>query len=124
MTQPIRVVVANRPTLMRELILEIIVDHPDIEVVEEIKNEEKIADVVEGTHPDILIIALDDSNRRPPLCDILIRRFPEMRILALAPERNCSIFYWGSFDIHEKSVESSEAGILSMLRAENKTAGG
>jgi hypothetical protein len=39
-----------------------------------------------------------------------------MKILALAPERNSSIFYWGSFDIHESSVEASEAGILSALR--------
>jgi chemotaxis response regulator CheB len=116
MSQPIRVVVANRPRLMRELVLEAIIEQPDIEVVGEIKNEDEIADAVEGTHPDVLIIALDDSNQRPPLCDILIRRYPEMKILALAPERNYSIFYWGSFDIHESSVEASEAGILSTLR--------
>jgi chemotaxis response regulator CheB len=116
MTQPIRVVVANRPRLMRELILEAIIEQPDIEVVGEIKNEDEIADAVESTHPDVLIIALDDSNQRPALCDTLIRRYPEMRILALAPERNYSIFYWGSFDIHESPVEASEAGVLSTLR--------
>ena len=124
MTQPIRVVVANRPRLMRELVLEAIVEHPDIEVVSEIKNEDEIAEAVEGTHPDVLIIALDDSGHRPPLCDLLIRRYPEMRILALAPERNCSIYYWGSFDIHERPVEASEAGILSTLRAKSQTVGG
>ena len=123
MTQPIRVVVANRPRLMRELVLESIIEHADIEVVGEIKSEDEIMEAVEGIHPDVLIIALDESNQRPPLCDVLIRRYPEMKILALAPERNCSIFYWGSFDIHEIPVEASEAGILSTLRRKSQVLG-
>ena len=116
MAQHIRVVVANRPRLMRELVVETISEQPDIEILAEIQDEDKIVDAVEEKHPDFLIIALDESDRRPPLCDILLRRYPEMKILALAPERNSSIFYWGSFDIHESSVEASAAGILSALR--------
>jgi chemotaxis response regulator CheB len=116
MSQPIRVMVANHPRLMRELIVQAIIEQPDIEVVGEVKSEGEIVGAVEGTHPDVLIIGLDESNRRPPLCDTLIRRYPEMKILAVAPERNCSVFYWGSFDIHEIPVEASEAGILSTLR--------
>jgi chemotaxis response regulator CheB len=116
MTQHIRVVVANRPRLMRELVVETISEQPDIEILAEIQDEDKIVDAVEEKHPDFLIIALNESDQRPPLCDILLRRYPEMKILALAPERNSSIFYWGSFDIHESSVEASEAGILSALR--------
>jgi chemotaxis response regulator CheB len=120
MTQHIRVVVANRPRLMRELVVETISEQPDIEILAEIQDEDKIVDAVEEKHPDFLIIALDESDQRPPLCDILLRRYPEMKILALAPERNSSIFYWGSFDIHESSVEASEAGILSALRRKDK----
>jgi chemotaxis response regulator CheB len=116
MTQHIRVVVANRPRLMRELVVETISEQPDIEILAEIQDEDKIVDAVEEKHPDFLIIALNESDERPPLCDILLRRYPQMKILALAPERNSSIFYWGSFDIHESSVEASEAGILSALR--------
>ena len=120
MTQHIRVVVANRPRLMRELVVETISEQPDIEILAEIQDEDKIVDAVEEKHPDFLIIALDESDQRPPLCDILLRRYPQMKILALAPERNSSIFYWGSFDIHESSVEASEAGILSALRRKDK----
>ena len=120
MAQPIRVVVANRPRLMRELVLETIIEQPDIEIVAEIQNEEEIVSVVEGTHPDFLIITLDESNQRPQLCDTLLRRYPGMKILALAPERNSSIFYWGSYDIHESLEEASEAGILSSLRRKSE----
>jgi DNA-binding NarL/FixJ family response regulator len=124
MTQSIRVVVANRPRLMRELVLESLTEQPDIEVVGEIKDEVGIVDAVERMRPDVLIIALDESNQRPPLCDILLRRYPEMRILALAPERNSSIFYWGSFDIHESPEEASEVGLLSTLRRKDLCVGG
>ena len=124
MTPPIRVVVANRPRLMRELVLETLIEQPDIEVVGEIKGEDEIADAVEKMRPDFLIITLDESNRRPPLCDLLLRRYPEMRILALAPERNSSIFYWSSFDIHESTEEASEVGILSTLRRKGLCVGG
>ena len=116
MTQPIRVVVANQPRLIRELVLETILEQPDIEIVAEIQNEDEIVNIVEGTQPDFLIIALDESNERPRLCDILLRRYPEMKILALAPNRNISTFFWASFDIHSAPVEASEDGILGALR--------
>ena len=124
MTQHIRVVVANRPRLMRELVVETISEQPDIEIIAEIQDEDKIVDAVEEKHPDFLIIALNESDQRPPLCDILLRRYPEMKILALAPERNSSIFYWASFDIHSSQVEASEEGLLSTLRRKNQYVGG
>ena len=112
----IRVVVANQPRLMRELVLETIGDQSDIEVVAEIHNEEEISSVVEGTRPDFLIVALNDSDQPAVACDSLLRRYPGMKILALAPERNVSIFYWASVSVHTSKVESSEAGILNSLR--------
>ena len=111
-----RVLVANQPRLMRELVLETICDQPDIEVVGELQDDNQISDMVEQTHPDFLIVALR-GNERPPICDELLHRHPEMRILALAPDRNSSIFYWASLDIHAQTVEASQEGVLSALRA-------
>ena len=114
---------ANRPRLMRELVLETISDQPDIEIVGQVQSDSQIAQVVEETHPDFLIIALEESDQRPSLCDFLLERYPQMRILALAPERNCSIFYWASLDIHAHAVEASEEGVLSALRSYPQTVG-
>ena len=124
MDNVIRVVVANQPRLMRELVLETINEQSGIEIIAEIENESAIAEAVDATHPDCLIITLDESDKRPPLCDILLRRYPEMKILAVAPERNSSMFFWASFDIHESPAESSEAGILNALRRKGQLAGG
>ncbi len=116
MTRNVRVLVANRPRLMRELVLATLFDQPDIDVVGEVENEADILPSVEEKRPDYLIVALDDPKKRPSVCDVLLEKFPSMKILALAPERNSSIFYWASLDIHSFDVESSEDGILGALR--------
>jgi chemotaxis response regulator CheB len=113
----IRVAVANRPRLMRELLLATITDQADIEIVAEIAEEADIARVVEEKTPEFLIIACDAPGQRPVLCDSLLRRHPKMKILALEPEGNRSIFYSASFEIHAMPLEASESGILEALRA-------
>jgi len=114
--QKIKVVVANRPRLMRELVLATISDQPDIEIVGVLEDDTAILQMVEQAHPEFLIIALDQSDERPHICDVLLDRFPHMCILALAAERNSSIFYWASLDIRSNRIENSEDGILNALR--------
>jgi chemotaxis response regulator CheB len=114
--QKIKVVVANRPRLMRDLVLATIADQPDIEIVGVLEDEAAILQAVEQSHPEYLIIALDESDQRPPICDVLLDRLPHIRILALAPERNSSIFYWATLDIRSNRIENSEEGILNALR--------
>lgn len=114
--QKIKVLVANRPRLMRELVMATISDQPDIEVVGVLENETSILEVVEQSQPEFLIIALDHSDERPHICDVLLDRFPRMRILALDAARDSSISYWVSLDIRSSRIENSEDGILKTLR--------
>jgi chemotaxis response regulator CheB len=60
----VRVLVANHPRLMRELVMATIADQPDIEVVGEVRNESDLADIVEQVQPDVLIIAMDETESR------------------------------------------------------------
>jgi galactokinase/mevalonate kinase-like predicted kinase len=60
----VRVLVANHPRLMRELVMATIADQPDIEVVGEVQNETELADIVEQVQPDVLIIAMDERAFR------------------------------------------------------------
>jgi len=112
----IRVLIANRPRLMRELVVTTISAQPDIEIVGVLEEESSILGTVEQSHPDVLIVALDRSEDRPHICDVLLERFPQMRILALAAERNSTMFYWASLDIRSNRIENSEESILSALR--------
>ncbi len=56
----VRVLVANHPRLMRELVMATIADQPDIELVGEVQNEADLADIVEQVEPDVLITALNE----------------------------------------------------------------
>jgi chemotaxis response regulator CheB len=116
MDRVIRILVANRPKLMRELILATLADEPGIEVVGEVLDEAEIRDRVHQTLPDLLVIALDEPAKRPDICDTLLRDHPGLRIIAVASQQNCSVFYWASFDIHSSEIEPSEQGILNAVR--------
>ncbi len=116
----IRVLVANRPRLMRELILATIAEQSDIEIVGEVEDQAGVTELVDRTRPDFLIIAAEDREQRPNLCGFLLGRYPDMKVLAVA-ERACSTFYWAFVDIRSKAVETSEEGILSALRACSET---
>jgi chemotaxis response regulator CheB len=117
MEKPIRVLVANRPRLMRELILTTLSDQPDIEIVGEVADEADIPVSVEKTNPDVIVIAQDKLGERPGICDAVLRQRPDVRIIAVAPHHNCSVHYWASLDIHSHDVEASEEAILGVLRA-------
>lgn len=112
----IRVLVANHPRLMRELVMATIADQPDIELVGEVQHENELAEIVDQVEPDVLIVAMDEADKRISQCGFLLGRHPGMKILALAPEQNRGAFYWAVVDIRTRAVESSEAGILDAMR--------
>lgn len=112
----VRVLIANRPRLMRELVMATIADQPDIEIVGEVGDGGDLTEVVEQVQPDVLILTMDEPEKRLGQCGFLLGRYPQMRILALAPEENRGIFYWAIVDIRTKPLESSEAGILNAVR--------
>jgi AmiR/NasT family two-component response regulator len=113
----VRVLVANRPRLMREMVIATIADQPDIEIVGEVVDDSDLNEIVEQTQPDVLILALEEPERPLGQCGFLLGRYPRMRILALAPEQNRGIYYWAMIDIRNKPVESSEAGVLDAIRS-------
>ena len=117
MESSVRVVVANRPRLLRELVLSTLSGQAGIEVVGETENEQDVPSLVAATKPDFLLIALEESRRRPPLCDVLLREFPALRIIAVAPNKNVGVFYWASFDIHSRTMEASEEALLEAVRS-------
>ena len=63
MRSAVRILVANRPKLMRELILATLSDEPGIEIVGEVSDEADIRHQVRQTKPDLLVIALDEPAK-------------------------------------------------------------
>jgi DNA-binding NarL/FixJ family response regulator len=117
MEKSIRVLVANHPRLMRDSVLTTFADQPDIEIVGEVSDESEIADSVKKTAPNFVVIALDQSGRRPRICDVLLREHPEVHVIAVAQESNQIVCYWASLEIHSNYIEASEEGILNAMRS-------
>jgi chemotaxis response regulator CheB len=117
MDKAIRILVANQPKLMRELLLGTLADQPWIEIIGEVTNDSEISELVHRTAPDLLVIATDGPGKRPPICDSLLQVHPELRIIAVAPLQNYSVCYWASLDIHCEDIEPSEEGFLSAVRS-------
>lgn len=116
----VRVLVANRPRLMRELVLATISEQPDIEVIGEIRDDAEIAGAVAEAHPDFVIMALGSLDEGPALCADLMEQFPQLKIVALAPERNTSQFMRSVIKIEAVDIECSEEGILGALRGKGQ----
>jgi chemotaxis response regulator CheB len=118
MDKVIRILVANRPRVMRELLLATLAERADIEIVGEVANEAEIAACVKRTAPDLLVISLDELGQRPRICDTVLRAHPDVRIIAVASEFNRSVCYWASLqlDIHCSDIEPSQEGILGVMR--------
>jgi chemotaxis response regulator CheB len=119
MGKPIRVLVANRPRLMRELILTTLSDQSDIEVVDQVPDDGDILASVEKTRPDFVVIGQEILGERPGVCDLVLRQYPNIRIIAIVPHHKYSVYYWAAIDIFSRNVEASEEAILSVLRTES-----
>jgi chemotaxis response regulator CheB len=115
MEKTMRILVANHPKLMREVILAALADQPGIEIVGEVCDESEILKQVQATLPDLLVIALDEGEQRPSLCDRVLREYPNLRIIAVASRKDRTLYYWASFDIHCADIETSTAGILGAV---------
>ena len=64
----VRVLVANRPRLMREMVITTISDQPDIEIVGEVVNEDDLNEIVEQTQPDVLIVSFEEPENPSGQC--------------------------------------------------------
>lgn len=117
MCRATRILVANAPKLMREVVLATLTNHQDIEVVGEVASEDEIIPRMQAMVPDLVVIALDEPGTRPAICDRVLREFPNVRIIAVAAWKDRSIFYWASFDIHSNDIEASPEGFLSAVRS-------
>lgn len=123
MNREIRVAVAHTPRLLRELIVEIMADQADIKIVAEIQDQSDIPTVIDQTAPHFLIMTLDPPDPCPPICARLLKLYPNLKIFALAPQRDSGVLYSTFSNINGTPVEVSEYGLLEALRSESRGQG-
>ncbi len=125
----IRVLVANRPRLMREFLLATISDQLDMEVAAEVANDSDVLRTAAESQPDFIIISAEKAYERPPVCADLLAQNPQAKILVLAPELQRGAFSWAVIDNRSMHVETSdqgisEQGVLDTIRDSVRSAAG
>lgn len=68
--------------LLGDILREILTREPDIEVVGELRNASELPAILDRTGADIVVFGLSDQDL-PPLCDDVVRRHPNLRLLAV-----------------------------------------
>jgi chemotaxis response regulator CheB len=106
-----RRLVVNKPRLMRELLLATISDQADIEIVGHTQGGGEIESAIIQTRPDFLIVSLEDSDGLPHSCRILLQRYPHLKVIAIASNRERTMCYWASLNIESNYIESSEESV-------------
>ena len=90
--------------------------HADMEIVGEIEDELEILPALERTQAHCLVIAQEESSRRPAICDEVFDKYPHVKILAVDPGSDDSVFYWMFMEIRLSRIETSEEGVINALR--------
>jgi DNA-binding NarL/FixJ family response regulator len=114
--EKVRVLVANGPRLMREVVRTALCRHADMEIVGEIEDEFEILPAIERTKAQCLIIAQEEFTGRPAICDVVFDKQPHMKILAVTPGSGDSVLYWMFMEIRISRIETSEEGVINALR--------
>lgn len=117
--QKVRVLLANRPRLMQEIVLATLANQPDIEVVGETQKEEELTELVDSVRPDFVVVSVAEPESRPGICGFLLGRYPQMKVLAIMPEKNIAVCHWAFVELRSKRFQMSEEGLLRMLRGSN-----
>lgn len=111
----IRVLLANRPRMLRELVRKIIEDEPDMEVVGEVLAPVDLLVAVRETKADAVILAMRGSEE-PGLCSHLLAEYPDLTILGLACEGQ-KAFVKQLCPRREEIADPTGAKILGALRS-------
>ena len=110
----IRIILANRPQLARDVVRGIIDRQGDMEVVREAEQRFDLLLAVKETHADAVILSAHDSDVQG-LCSHLLAEYPGLTILALSVEGR-SAFVEQLCPSRREIADPSNERVLAALR--------
>lgn len=90
---PIRVLLAVKPRLLRDALHAVLARHARLMVVDE---ESNTIDILMGAREhlvDVVIMTLEPTSDVPPLVERLLAQFPEMMVIGIHPHEQCAGIY-------------------------------
>ncbi len=115
-----RVLVANTPRLVRDLVAGLVSEQQDLELVGEVNEERSLFAAVEAFAPDVVVVGLGESDRISPYCAALLAKRPHLKLLGVASGSDDSAYFWADVKVHSRRIENSERGLLEAIRSTRK----
>lgn len=111
-----RVVIANSTRAMRDMLFDAIRQQSDISVVAEVSDSALILTVCELMAADCVVVPLERGGVPTKLCNQVLRKYPQMRVVALTATSDIVALCWRSGkDVRCTYMESSRDNILKAL---------
>lgn len=79
-----RIVLANEPRLLREMLQRVVDKQPDLQVVSEVSDWAELPSTIERTEAQWVILPLLADGKMPAIVDSLLSTSPTLHILAVA----------------------------------------
>ena len=118
----IKVLLANRPKILRELLSGLIQRQFDMEVVGEELDPVELLLAVDETRANVVVLDLLDSGEEPGICSHLLAEYPQLLVLALSSERERAVLCRQIIHKETLSNASDDEILAAIRRAERDVA--
>lgn len=86
LNQQHRILLANRPGLLREIFRHAFQRFPDVEIVGEINDSEDISSRIKESHADWVLVPLHMDGKFPDFVRLIVKTHPRIGILAISAD--------------------------------------
>ncbi len=108
MTQ-IRVVIANMPEVLLQMVAQAIAEQPDMLLVGQARDNLEVLQAAQ-TDVDLIILGATQVTPCPGICSHLLSEFPQLKILLVAPGSDVGRAYW--LGLRQRKVATTSMAIL------------
>jgi hypothetical protein len=111
----VRVLLADLPGILNELVSENIQAQPDMVLVRAVQGWQELLSA--GGDADVVILGAQQVSPLPGICSHLLVEYPDMRILVLTPNGDQAALYWLGLRQQQLGELSTQELIENVRRA-------
>lgn len=116
-----RIVLATPPTMLGDIVRQLLAAHPDLEVAAEVSDPDALAAAVRRTGAEVVVVTVADGDGRLPdgLPRSLLREHPRLTLIALRDDARSAFVY--ELRLHETVItEISPRILLAAIRSDGR----
>jgi DNA-binding NarL/FixJ family response regulator len=111
-----RILLAEMPRMLCDIIKETVNRHPDMEVVGEQPDRASLISVARATEADVVVVGLSDLEL-PADCAALLEAVPEIRLLGVAPDGRRAFLWRADLGARPTRTSLGEISPLGLVHA-------